>query len=111
MSTAYTDAAGRSSPTTVGTELANQTLVAGVYSSLSGTFGMTGTLTFDGEDNADSVFIFKAATTLITAGTGNVALINGAQAAATTAAKATALAKQAAASHAKPARQHVGFTG
>ena len=79
LTTAYNDAAGRSS-TTVLTELAGQSLVAGVYSSASGTFGMTGTLVLDGENNADAVFIFQTASTLITGGTGNVVLTRGAQA-------------------------------
>jgi hypothetical protein len=79
LTTAYNDAAGRS-PTTVLTELAGQTLVAGVYSSASGTFGMTGTLVLDGENNADAVFIFQTGSTLITGGAGNVTLTRGAQA-------------------------------
>jgi hypothetical protein len=79
LATAYDDAAGRS-PTTILTELAGQTLVAGVYTAASGTFGMTGTLVLDGENNADAVFIFQTASTLITGGTGNVTLIRGAQA-------------------------------
>jgi len=79
LTTAYNDAAGRS-PTTVLTELAGQTLVAGVYNSASGTFGMTGTLTLDGANNADSVFIFQTGSTLTTGGTGNVVFIRGAQA-------------------------------
>ncbi|MFN2469724.1 MAG: ice-binding family protein [Gaiellaceae bacterium] len=79
LTTAYDDAAGRS-PTTVLTELGGQTLVAGVYSSASGTFGMTGTLVLDGENNADAVFIFQTASTLITGGTGNITLTRSAQA-------------------------------
>jgi hypothetical protein len=79
LSTAYGDAAGRT-PTTVLTELAGQTLVAGVYRAASGTFGMTGTLVLDGANDADSVFIFQTDSTLITGGTGNVTLIRGAQA-------------------------------
>lgn len=79
LTTAYNDAAGRS-PTTVLTELGGQTLVAGVYTAASGTFGMTGTLTLDGENNADAVFIFQTGSTLITGGSGNVALTRGAQA-------------------------------
>jgi hypothetical protein len=79
LTTAYDDAAGRSS-TPVGTELGGQTLVAGVYSSASGTFSMTGTLVLDGENNPNAVFIFQADSTLITAATANIALINGAQA-------------------------------
>lgn len=79
LTTAYGDAAGRT-PTTVLTELAGQSLVAGVYSSADGTFGMTGTLVLDGANNADSVFIFQTGSTLTTGGTGNVSLIRGAQA-------------------------------
>ena len=41
---------------------------------------MNGTLVLDGANNADSVFIFQTATTLITGGTGNVTFIRGAQA-------------------------------
>lgn len=79
LATAYNDAAGRT-PTTIVTELAGQTLVAGVYTSASGTFGMSGTLILDGENNADAVFIFQTASTLITGGTGNITLTRGAQA-------------------------------
>ena len=79
LTTAYNDAGGRA-PTTVLTELAGQTLVAGVYNSASGTFGMTGTLILDGENNADAVFIFQTASTLITGGSGNITLTRGAQA-------------------------------
>jgi type VI secretion system secreted protein VgrG len=79
LTTAYNDAAGRT-PTAVPTELAGQTLVGGVYTSATGTFGMSGTLILDGANNADSVFIFQTGSTLITAGAANVALINGAQA-------------------------------
>ena len=40
---------------------------------------MSGTLTLDGQNNPDSVFIFQTASTLITGGTGNINLIRGAQ--------------------------------
>jgi hypothetical protein len=79
LATAYDDAAGRESAL-VGTELGAQRLVAGVYRSASGTFSMTGTLVLDGEDNPDAVFIFQAASTLITAASANISLVNGAQA-------------------------------
>ena len=79
LTTAYNDAAGRS-PTTVPTELGGRTLVAGAYSSASGTFGMTGTLVLDGQNNANAVFIFQTASTLITGGAGNISMIRGAQA-------------------------------
>jgi hypothetical protein len=82
LTTAYNDAKGRSVDSTVGTELGGTTRTPGVYDSASGTFGITGTLTLNG----DGVFIFKMATTLITAAgaPGNpgssVVLENGAQA-------------------------------
>jgi hypothetical protein len=79
LTNAFNNAAGQT-PGVVLTELAGQTLVAGVYTSASGTFGMSGTLTLDGANNANSVFIFQTASTLITGGTGNINLIRGAQA-------------------------------
>jgi hypothetical protein len=79
LTTAYNDAAGRSA-TSIPTELAGQTLVAGVYTAPSGTFGMSGTLVLDGENNRDAVFIFQTGSTLITAGAANITLTRGAQA-------------------------------
>ena len=79
LTTAYNDAAGRTPISTVGTELGGQTLTAGVYDSAAGTFGITGTLTLNGQGNRNAVFIFKMASTLITASSSNVSLINGAQ--------------------------------
>ena len=78
--TAYNDAAGRGPATAVATELGGQTLVAGVYNSASGTFGLTGTVTLDGQGVPSSVFIFQTATTLITATNSVVHLTNGADA-------------------------------
>jgi len=74
--TAYTDAAGRTPFTAVPTELGGTTLKAGVYR--SDTLGLTGTLTLDAEGNPNAVFIFQAASTLITASGSKVDLINGA---------------------------------
>lgn len=76
--TAYNDAAGRTPVNSVGVELGGQTLTAGVYNSGS-ELGITGTLTLDGENNPDAVFIFQAGSTLITASSSSVNLINGAQ--------------------------------
>jgi Ice-binding-like len=76
--TAYNDAAGRTPVTAVATELGGTTLKAGVYG--NDTLGLTGTLTLDAAGDPSSVFIFKAASTLITASNSNVALINGASA-------------------------------
>jgi hypothetical protein len=78
--TAYNDAAGRTPPTTVATELGGQNLKAGVYNSAAGTLGLTGTLTLDAEGDSAAVFIFQAASTLITAPGSGVSLVNGASA-------------------------------
>ena len=77
--TAYNDAAGRT-PITVGTELGGVTLTTGAYNSAAGTFQITGTLTLDAEGDPNAVFIFQTASTLITASSSQVELINGAQA-------------------------------
>jgi type VI secretion system secreted protein VgrG len=76
---AYDDAAGRTPVTTVSADLGGQTLKAGVYNSAS-SLGLTGTLTLDAENNPDAVFIFQAGSTLTTASSSVVAMINGAQA-------------------------------
>jgi len=62
-------------------ELGGTTKTPGVYSSAAGTFGITGTLTLDAQGDPDAVFIFKAASTLITASASGVTLINGARSA------------------------------
>jgi hypothetical protein len=80
LTTAYDDAAGRASTATVPVELGGTTKTAGVYESPAGTFGITGTLTLDAQGNRNAVFIFKAASTLITASASNVNLVNGARA-------------------------------
>lgn len=74
--TAYNDAAGRTPVTNLPVELGGSTLVAGVY--VSGTFGLTGTLTLDAKGNPGAEFIFKTQSTLITASNSRVLLINGA---------------------------------
>jgi hypothetical protein len=72
--TAYNDAAGAKPVTNVPTELGGTTLKPGVYA--SDTLGLTGTLTLDGE----GLYIFQAGSTLITAPSSRVRLINGASA-------------------------------
>ena len=80
LSTAYNNAAGQTPVSTVPTELGGTTKIPGIYDSTAGTFGITGTLTLDAAGDPSAVFIFKTSSTLITAGSSNVALINGAQA-------------------------------
>ena len=79
--TAYNDAAGRAATTTYPgpTDLGGATLVAGVYKSPT-SFGLTGNLTLDGQNDPDSVWIFQAGSTVITAVNSSMTLINGAQA-------------------------------
>ena len=80
LTTGYNAAAGQTPVTTVATELGGTTKVAGVYDSASGTFGITGTLTLDAQNDPSAIFVFKADSTLITEVDSKVALINGAQA-------------------------------
>ncbi|WP_213815723.1 ice-binding family protein [Glaciihabitans sp. dw_435] len=76
VTTAYNDAAGRSPLTSGLGDLAGLTLVPGVYS--GNELGLTGTVTLAGD--ASSVFIFQAASTLITASASRVVLTGGASA-------------------------------
>lgn len=81
--TAYNDAAGRPGATpVVSGELGGLVLPSGVYGddNAPDSLAITGTLTLDGQDDPDSVFIFQSGSTLITASGSNVALIRGAQA-------------------------------
>jgi hypothetical protein len=77
--TAYNDAADRTPVTTIPTELGGTTLAPGVYDSADGTFQITGPLTLDAQGDPDAVFIFKTASTLITASGSSIGLINNAR--------------------------------
>ena len=74
LTSAYTTAAGAGPTKAIPVELGGKTLQPGVYS--GGALGLTGTLTLDGGKNPQGVFIFKAASTLITASASQVRLIN-----------------------------------
>lgn len=76
---AYNDAAGRAADATLSPDLGGQTFVGGVYTAPS-SLGLTGTVTLDGQNNPNSVFIFQVGSTLTTASGSNVNLINGASA-------------------------------
>lgn len=82
LTTAYNDAAGRTTTSTIGTALGGTTLPEGTYDSSAGTFEIAAgaTLTLNGQGNADAIFIFKMASTLVTGASSQVALINSAQA-------------------------------
>ena len=74
--TAYNDAAGRATTGAVTADLAGQTLVSGVYT--GGALALSGALTLDAQGDPNAVFVFQAASTLITASASSVVLINGA---------------------------------
>jgi len=79
LTTAYDNAAGQGPANTVVTELGGQSLTPGVYDSASGTFEITGPLTLNAQGDPNAVFIFKTSTTLVSASSSSVNLINGAQ--------------------------------
>lgn len=76
VTTAYNDAAGRSTTATVTADLGGQTLVPGVYT--GPTLALTGTLTLDAQGDPNAVFVFQAASTLTTGSASAVNLVNGA---------------------------------
>ena len=78
--TAYDNAAGQLPVSRVATELGGSVKTAGTYDSADGTFAVTGTLTLDAQNDPAAVFIFKTSSSLITATSATVHLINGAQA-------------------------------
>ena len=75
---AYNDAAGRTL-NTVPSELGGNILTPGAFSSAT-SFQVTGTLTLDGQNDSDAVFVFQAGSTLTTASDSKIELINGARA-------------------------------
>jgi hypothetical protein len=80
LTTAYDDAAGRTSSATISADLGGQTLTPGVYTGAP-SLQLTGTLTLDGQGDENAVFIFQApASTLVTASGSRVVLIGAAQA-------------------------------
>jgi len=80
LTTAYNNAAGQGcTQDLTGQDLGGLTLTPGVYC-FDTSAQLTGTLTLDGQNNADSVFIFKTGSTLTTATGSSVALINDVQA-------------------------------
>jgi hypothetical protein len=78
LTAAYLDAAGRpSSADLSGQDLGGMTLTTGVYT-FSSSAQLTGTLTLDAEGDPEAVFIFQIGSTLTTAPSSVVELINGA---------------------------------
>jgi hypothetical protein len=81
LTTAFSAAAGQAATTTYApiSDLGGLTLTSGVYYD-SSSFGLTGTLTLDAQGNPNAVFIIHSGSTLTTASSSSVVLINGAQA-------------------------------
>jgi len=75
LTTGYNTAAGAGPATAVATELGGRTLTPGVYN--SPTLGLTGTLTLNTLGDPAAVFIFQASSTLITASSSSVIVLNG----------------------------------
>ncbi|MFC6081891.1 ice-binding family protein [Sphaerisporangium aureirubrum] len=80
LTAAYNDAASRTPDATIPTQLGGTTVTPGVYNSAAGTFQLTGNVTLDAQGDPDAVFIFQAASTLISAAGSSVTLAGGAQA-------------------------------
>ena len=79
VTTAYNDLAGQPCTTDLtGQDLGGMVLTPGVYC-FSTSAPLTGTVTLDAQGNANAVFIFQTGSTLITASSAVVSLINGAQ--------------------------------
>jgi type VI secretion system secreted protein VgrG len=80
LTTAYNDAAGRSPTANIPAFIgAGQTLAPGVYKA-SSSLDVGGSLTLDAGGDPNAVFIFQAASTLVTDSASTVILTNGAQA-------------------------------
>jgi len=78
LTIAYNDAASRSTTNTVNADLGGQTLVSGVYT--GGALALTGTVVLDAQGDPNAVWVFQAASSLITASSSTVSLLNGADA-------------------------------
>jgi hypothetical protein len=81
LTTAYNDAAGRTTPTLIAGNIGGQTLYPGLYKSTSSLEISSGDLTLDAQGYPAAIFIFQIASTLITTPGRQVILAGGAQAA------------------------------
>ena len=80
LTTAYNNAAGQGCDHNLtGQDLGGMTLTPGVYC-FDNSAQLTGTLTLNGQNNPDSVFIFQIGTTLTTASNSSVVFTNDTQA-------------------------------
>src|SRR5579859_4065104 len=77
--TAYNTAAGEGPTSPITADLGGQNLSPGVYNSGS-SIGLTGTLTLNAHGKKNATFVFQAGSTLTTASSSSVVLVNGARA-------------------------------
>ena len=79
LTAAYNDAAGRPTGAILPADIGNRILQPGVYAASSrGALQLTGPLVLDGGGNADAVFIFQTDSSLTTASSSTVSVVNGA---------------------------------
>jgi hypothetical protein len=78
LTTAFNDAAGRAAGA-VPADIGGTTVPPGVYKAPI-SLAVSGTVTLDGQNNPNSVFIFQAPSTIVVTNTSSVALINRAKA-------------------------------
>jgi len=79
LTTAYDNADHRTPSTEFAGDLNGKVFHAGVHHT-SAALALTGTVTLDGENNPDAVFVFQVDAAMNTAALSTVSLINGAQA-------------------------------
>jgi hypothetical protein len=80
LSTAFTDAAGRTSPAVLPLDLSNLTFTPGLYSTSSTVTLNSGSVTLDAQNDPNAVFVFQIGSTFTAAGGTQVLLVNGASA-------------------------------
>jgi hypothetical protein len=80
LGTAFTNAAGRTSPAVLPLDLSNLTFTPGLYTTSSTVTLNSGSVTLDAQNDPNAVFIFQIGSTFTAAGGTKVILINGASA-------------------------------
>ncbi|TDY00623.1 ice-binding family protein [Thiohalophilus thiocyanatoxydans] len=76
LTTARNNLASLGSGTPLAADLAGLTLTPGIYTVPAGVTNLSGTLTLDGEGNANAAWVFQMPSTLITSPNSNVDVIN-----------------------------------
>jgi hypothetical protein len=77
---AYNDLGIPTTTSLPASDLAGQTILAGSFTTATGTIANSGTVTFDAKGDSTAIFILRAASTLVTSPASAMTLANGAQA-------------------------------